>query len=93
MLKLLALSLLSSFKLPTSAAMTSTPTSPLELRSKVTGALMAFYVGDALAMPVHWYYDLSQLRRDYGVITKYEAPKVTVFCDERLLKLMGLHMI
>lgn len=33
------------------------------------------YVGDALAMPVHWYYDTNQLRRDFGEILKYEAPK------------------
>ena len=25
-------------------------------------------------MPVHWMYDLRQLRRDYGVITGYKAP-------------------
>lgn len=28
-------------------------------------------------MPVHWYYDRSQLKRDFGAITKYEAPKPT----------------
>ena len=42
----------------------------------VIGALYGFYVGDSLAMPVHWYYDLNQLRNDFGKITKYEAPKV-----------------
>ena len=32
------------------------------------------FIGDALAMPVHWYYDREALRRDYGVVRDYEAP-------------------
>ena len=48
------------------------------IRDKVLGSLLGFYIGDALAMPVHWYYDLSQLRRDFVKITKYEAPKVLI---------------
>jgi ADP-ribosylglycohydrolase len=35
------------------------------------GALVA----DALAMPVHWYYDRLSLRRDYGRVDHYVAPK------------------
>jgi ADP-ribosyl-[dinitrogen reductase] hydrolase len=35
------------------------------------GALAA----DALAMPVHWYYDRDALRRDYGVVDHFMAPK------------------
>ena len=35
------------------------------------GALAA----DALAMPVHWYYDRLALRRDYGRVDHYLAPK------------------
>lgn len=35
------------------------------------GALVA----DALAMPVHWYYDRLALRRDYGRVDRYLAPK------------------
>jgi len=26
-------------------------------------------------MPVHWYYDVSALKRDFGEITDYQAPK------------------
>ncbi|CAM9869210.1 unnamed protein product [Choristocarpus tenellus] len=37
--------------------------------------LLGTYIGDALAMPVHWYYDRAQLRRDFGQITTYEKPK------------------
>lgn len=35
------------------------------------GALVA----DALAMPVHWYYDRAALDRDYGRLDRYLAPK------------------
>jgi ADP-ribosyl-[dinitrogen reductase] hydrolase len=45
------------------------------IKDKITGSLIGFYIGDALAMPVHWYYDRSQLKRDFGAIAKYEAPK------------------
>lgn len=30
---------------------------------------------DALAMPVHWYYDREALRRDYGVVDHFMAPR------------------
>ncbi len=32
-------------------------------------------VADALAMPVHWYYDRKALRRDYGAPEGYLAPR------------------
>ena len=32
-------------------------------------------VADALAMPVHWYYDRAALRAEYGELTGYVAPK------------------
>jgi len=32
-------------------------------------------VADALAMPVHWYYDREALRRDYGELRSYQAPR------------------
>jgi ADP-ribosylglycohydrolase len=38
-------------------------------------ALFGALVADALAMPVHWYYDRAALRRDYGAISGYLAPK------------------
>jgi ADP-ribosylglycohydrolase len=39
--------------------------------SALEGALVA----DALAMPVHWYYDRLALRRDYGLVDQFRAPK------------------
>mmetsp|Transcript_15456 Transcript_15456/g.45920 ORF Transcript_15456/g.45920 Transcript_15456/m.45920 type:complete len:619 (+) Transcript_15456:1-1857(+) len=44
-------------------------------RSRVEGSMYGIFVGDALAMPVHWYYSPRQLRADYGSIEGYVAPK------------------
>jgi len=33
------------------------------------------FIADALAMPVHWYYNRDLLRRDYGHVTDYLAPR------------------
>jgi ADP-ribosyl-[dinitrogen reductase] hydrolase len=41
----------------------------------LTGLAMGGFMGDALAMPVHWYYDRSALRQDYGTIRDYTTPK------------------
>jgi len=38
-------------------------------------AFLGALVADAVAMPVHWYYDREALRRDYGPIAGYLAPK------------------
>jgi ADP-ribosylglycohydrolase len=32
-------------------------------------------IGDALSMPVHWYYDPSLIVRDFGKIVDFQAPK------------------
>jgi len=48
----------------------------VQLRDRVRGALLGIFVGDALAMPVHWYYNPNDIKKDYGGITKYEAPKL-----------------
>jgi ADP-ribosyl-[dinitrogen reductase] hydrolase len=43
------------------------------------GNLFAGYEGslaaDALAMPVHWYYDREALRQDYGTVDHFMAPQ------------------
>lgn len=46
------------------------------LEDRATGALMGAFIGDALALGPHWYYDLEQLRADYGPwISDYTTPK------------------
>jgi ADP-ribosyl-[dinitrogen reductase] hydrolase len=42
---------------------------------RIRGALWGMFIGDALAMPVHWYYDIAALRQDFGAIRDYQAPK------------------
>ena len=48
-----------------------------EFYDKVKGSIFGQNIGDSLAMPVHWYYDTSKLKTDFGEIKKYEAPKST----------------
>lgn len=46
------------------------------IEERAAGAIMGAFVGDALALGPHWYYDLAELRRDYGKwITTYTDPK------------------
>ena len=42
---------------------------------KSRGALYGLCIGDALAMPVHWYYNRQALFQDYGRVTDYLAPR------------------
>ena len=46
----------------------------LSVYDRKYAALYGLYVADAVAMPVHWMYDLRNLKRDYGQITGYTAP-------------------
>jgi ADP-ribosylglycohydrolase len=42
---------------------------------RIRGAIYGLFIGDALAMPVHWYYDRQALFRDYGRVTDFMAPR------------------
>lgn len=42
---------------------------------RIRGALFCAFIGDALAMPVHWYYNPEDIARDFGRIDSYQAPK------------------
>lgn len=46
------------------------------LQDRIVGALMGAFIGDALALGPHWYYDLDELRANYGPwISDYTDPK------------------
>jgi ADP-ribosylglycohydrolase len=46
------------------------------IKDRASGALMGAFIGDALALGPHWYYDLDELRRNYGDwIDDYTDPK------------------
>lgn len=45
-----------------------------EDHKRVAGALVGMALGDALAMPVHWYYDIRKLEAAVGEITGMMAP-------------------
>ncbi len=47
----------------------------LTVADRMRGALWGMFVGDALAMPVHWYYDVAALQREFGTIRDYQAPR------------------
>jgi ADP-ribosylglycohydrolase len=40
----------------------------------IQASLYGMGIGDALAMPVHWYYNRQALEADYGRVTNYLAP-------------------
>lgn len=47
-----------------------------EIQNRAAGAIMGAFIGDALALGPHWYYNLDELRRDYGDwIDGYTDPK------------------
>lgn len=42
---------------------------------RIEGSLWGYFIADALAMPVHWYYNQEDIKKDYGNITTYQKPK------------------
>lgn len=47
----------------------------LSVADRMRGCLWGLFVGDALAMPAHWYYDVAALRRDFGTLRDYQSPR------------------
>lgn len=36
------------------------------IQDRAQGAILGAFIGDALGLGPHWYYDLGELRADYG---------------------------
>jgi ADP-ribosyl-[dinitrogen reductase] hydrolase len=47
----------------------------MKLESRVKGAWWGSFIGDALAMPAHWYYQRHLIATDYGSFEDYARPK------------------
>ncbi len=46
------------------------------IQDRASGAILGAFIGDALSLGPHWYYDLAELRRDYGEwIDDYTDPR------------------
>jgi len=46
------------------------------IEDRAAGALMGAFIGDAMGLGPHWYYDLAELRRDFGEwISDYTDPR------------------
>lgn len=47
-----------------------------QVRRSVSEALWAMCAADSMSMPVHWYYDISDIRRDFGGwISGFNSPR------------------
>jgi ADP-ribosylglycohydrolase len=50
--------------------------SDITIADRAAGAIMGAFIGDAMGLGPHWYYDLAELRRDYGDwISDYTDPR------------------
>ena len=48
----------------------------IDQTDRAAGALMGAFIGDALGLGCHWYYDIGELRRTFGPwITDYTTPR------------------
>ena len=45
------------------------------MATRLKGTIYGVCIGDALAMPVHWYYNRQALEADYGRVTDFIAPR------------------
>ncbi|CAD2221254.1 hypothetical protein AGDE_14789 [Angomonas deanei] len=50
---------------------------------RAVGAIVGAFIGDALGMGVHWYYDLEEMRKDHGEwVSDYRDPKPGRYHDQ-----------
>ena len=74
MKRLAARVLLASFVF---TAAVSAETTDISRKDRIMGAIMGVLIGDALGVGSHWYYDLENLKKDFGPwISDYSDPKL-----------------
>ena len=44
---------------------------------RTRNALWGLFIGDSLAMPAHWYYNLDKIKKDFD---KWNKRKIKSFC-------------
>ena len=55
----------------------STIAADVSTKDRIMGAIMGVFIGDALGVGTHWYYDLEGLKNDFGPwISDYQDPKL-----------------
>jgi ADP-ribosylglycohydrolase len=60
----------------------------IKIQDRARGALLGAFVGDALGLGPHWYYDLHELRKDYGEwIEGYTDPSLNVTKPDCMLEI------
>lgn len=60
----------------------------LDIKDRAKGAILGAFIGDAIALGPHWYYDLEEQYRDYGKwIDTYTNPKKVVIMKMKLLEI------
>ncbi len=51
------------------------PDKTATFKDRLAGSYYGLFIGDSLAMPVHWYYNTTTLERAYGEVSTYMAPR------------------
>ena len=54
-----------------------------DMHQKMLAGVMAAFAGDALALGVHWVYDVSRIKKRYGRLDHLTAPEIAPFHKNR----------
>ncbi|WP_024334004.1 ADP-ribosylglycohydrolase family protein [Desulfotignum balticum] len=56
---------------------------PTDIHRKMRSGVMAAFAADALALGVHWVYDVSRIKKRYGRLDHLTAPEIALFHKNR----------
>ena len=57
-----------------SASLPELPPPREVLRARVRGMYTGMMIADALSMPCHWYYNVGDIKKDFGYVKDFVAP-------------------